>query len=538
MSWWRPSRSRDSLALPRWRPHGLLAKFLLILTPVFFVLAVPGIGYLVHVGLRVDQEVLAARVGNQAARAAAALARHDTRNNPRLAQDLLAPLAADRAFVCAELRGAGGNLLVALPPVQGCPGRQDAIELVLPVREEDGSVLRVRFSDAELRAAERLQVSLALAVVGLAFLFAILSAVIGFRLIVGRPLRLLLAAIRHSTETGERRPVGLHSGDELGSVIRAFDEMLEHENDREMALARANTLLQASEAELKRLNEELEQRVHERTRDLEAVTLRAEAANRAKSEFLATMSHELRTPLNAIIGFSEIIKTETFGPVGSVKYRGYAEDIHQSGQHLLDLINDILDLSRVEAGEDELREEHLDIPTVIESVLRLVRQRAEKGGLQLEWELPDDLPLLYADERKVKQILINLMSNAIKFTDPGGKVRFTAWCRADSGFVFQIVDTGIGIAAKDIPKALSQFGQIDSDLDRKYEGTGLGLPLTKALAEMHGGCLTLQSEVGVGTTVTLRFPATRIVRSRHGDGGGPLVAARGRGRPGRNLSAR
>ena len=537
MSWWRPSRSRISLALPRWRPHGLLAKFLLILTPVFFVLAVPGIGYLVHVGLRVDQEVLAARVGNQAARAAAALARHDTRGNPRLAQDLLAPLAADRAFVCAELRDAGGNLLVALPPVQGCPGRQDAIELVLPVREEDGSVLRVRFSDAELRAAERLQVSLALSVVGLAFLFASLSAVIGFRLIVGRPLRLLLAAIQHSTETGERRPVGLHSGDELGSVIRAFDEMLEHENDREMALTRANTLLQTSEAELKQLNEELEQRVHERTRDLVAETLRAEGANRAKSEFLATMSHELRTPLNAIIGFSEIIKGETFGPVGSVKYRGYAEDIHQSGQHLLDLINDILDLSRVEAGEDELREEHLDIPPVIESVLRLVRQRAEKGDLQLEWELPDDLPLLYADARKVKQILINLMSNAIKFTDPGGKVRFTAWCRADSGFVFQIVDTGIGIAAKDIPKALSQFGQIDSDLDRKYEGTGLGLPLTKALTEMHGGCLTLQSEVGVGTTVTVRFPATRIVRSRHGDGGGPHAAARGRGRPGRNLSA-
>ena len=456
--------------------------------------------------------VLAARVGNQAAHAAAALARYDTRSNPRLAQDLLAPLAADQAFVCAELRGASGNLLVTLPPRQGCPGRQNAIELVLPVREEDRSVLRVRFSDAELRATERLQVSLAMSVVALAFLFAVLSAIVGFRLIVGRPLRLLLSAIQRATETGERRPVGLHSSDELGSIIRAFDEMLRRENDREMALTLANKRLQASEAKLKRLNEELEQRVYQRTRELEGETLRAEAANRAKSEFLTTMSHELRTPLNAIIGFSELIKGETFGPVGDVRYSDFAEDIHQSGHHLLDLINDILDLSRIEAGEHELREKNFDIRTVLRPVLRVVQQRAEKGGLQLELELPDDLPLLYADERKVRQILINLIFNAIKFTDPGGKVRITTWCRPDSGFVFQIIDTGIGIAVKDIPKALSQFGQIDSELGRKYEGTGLGLPLTKLLVELHGGSLNLHSQVGVGTTVTVQFPAERIVR--------------------------
>ena len=225
-----------SLNPPRWQPHSLLAKFLLIVTPLFFILAVPGIGYLVHVGLRVEQEVLAARVGNQAARAAAALARHDTLRNPRLAQDLLAPLAADPAFVCAELRGGDRNLLLALPPAQGCLDQQDVMELVLAVREEEGSLLRVRFSDKELRAAERLQVSLAVSVVALAFVFAFLPAVIGFRLIVDRPLRLLLAAIRNYTETGERRPVQYHSGDELGTVIRAFDEMLRHESDREQAL--------------------------------------------------------------------------------------------------------------------------------------------------------------------------------------------------------------------------------------------------------------------------------------------------------------
>jgi signal transduction histidine kinase len=238
------------------------------------------------------------------------------------------------------------------------------------------------------------------------------------------------------------------------------------------------------------------------------------AANRAKSEFLANMSHELRTPLNAIIGFSEIIGIETFGPIGSVKYRDYARDIHESGHHLLDLINDILDLSKVESGLDELCEEYTEVPKVIESVLKLVRQRAENADLELELDLSEDMPLLRADERKLKQILLNLLSNAIKFTNAGGTVTLKGWCRIESGYVFQVIDTGIGIALEDIPKALSQFGQVDSVLNRQHEGTGLGLPLTKSLVELHGGSLDLQSNVGVGTTVTVRFPAERVIHSQ------------------------
>ena len=239
----------------------------------------------------------------------------------------------------------------------------------------------------------------------------------------------------------------------------------------------------------------------------------ARAADRAKSEFLAAMSHELRTPLNAIIGFSEIIKNETFGPVGSPKYREYTHDINESGLHLLGLINDVLDLSKIESGTDELHEDKIEIPKIIRSAVKLVGQRAEQGGVKLELELADQLPVLRADERKLKQILVNLLSNAIKFTDAGGEVALWVWCRMDSGYVFQIIDTGIGIAPEDIPKALSRFGQVDADLNRQYEGTGLGLPLTKALVELHGGTLDLQSEVSVGTTVTVRFPAERIVAS-------------------------
>lgn len=244
--------------------------------------------------------------------------------------------------------------------------------------------------------------------------------------------------------------------------------------------------------------------------DLKIARDEAQAANRAKSHFLAAMSHELRTPLNAILGFSELIKGEAFGPVGNARYREYVEDIHSSGQHLLDLINDVLDLSKIESGETELYQEAIDIELLVRSAVRLVRQRAEKGRIELNVDLREGLPRLWADRRKVTQILVNLLSNAIKFTEPAGRVTLKARCREDGEFVFQVIDTGIGMAPADVPKALAQFTQVDSDLNRKFEGTGLGLPLTKAIAELHGGSLELRSELGVGTIATVRFPNRRI----------------------------
>ena len=232
----------------------------------------------------------------------------------------------------------------------------------------------------------------------------------------------------------------------------------------------------------------------------------AELANRAKSEFLANMSHELRTPLNAIIGFSEMIRNRVFGPVGSAKYVEYANHINESGEHLLELINDILDLSKIEAGKLDLDIEDVDVARVVRACIRLVGERARLGGLTLGHDLPDKNLVLRADERKLKQVLLNLLSNAIKFTPSGGSVTLRAEVTADGDTEIAVADTGIGIGPDDIDKALSPFGQVDSQLNRKYEGTGLGLPLTRALVELHGGTMDMMSEVGVGTTVRVVFP--------------------------------
>ena len=248
---------------------------------------------------------------------------------------------------------------------------------------------------------------------------------------------------------------------------------------------------------------------------------RAEMANRAKSEFLANMSHELRTPLNAIIGFSEIIKSGMLGPDSSEKNLEYANDIFESGQHLLDLINDILDISKIELGSEEPNDVDIVVPQLIDSVLVLMRERARGADIRIQCNFPGDLPMLRADERKLKQILINLMSNGIKFTHAGGQVTLDARSHPEAGYEFVVSDTGIGIAPEDIAKALQPFGQIDSDLSRKFSGTGLGLPLATELAEMHGGSLEIDSEPDVGTTITVRFPAERNVQMMHGEAVSP-----------------
>ncbi len=237
----------------------------------------------------------------------------------------------------------------------------------------------------------------------------------------------------------------------------------------------------------------------------------AEAANKTKSEILANMSHELRTPLNAIIGFSDIIQREAFGPVGERRYLDYARDIHDSGAHLLALINDILDVSKAEAGRIELLEGLVDVTELFDSCVRLILARADEARIAIEALAADRLPKLNADGLRLKQVLLNLLSNAIKFTPAGGRVTLAANMDDDERFVIRVSDTGIGMAPEDIPKALSPFGQLESTRARRYPGTGLGLPLSKALIELHGGELRIESEAGKGTSVIVTLPAARVL---------------------------
>ena len=237
----------------------------------------------------------------------------------------------------------------------------------------------------------------------------------------------------------------------------------------------------------------------------------AELASRSKTEFLANMSHELRTPLNAIIGFSQVMADELMGPIGSQRYAGYARDICSSAQHLLGIISDILDVSKLEAGKAELDEEEGEIASVVADVLQLVRERARALEIEIDVDMPADLPHLRVDVLKLKQVLLNLITNAVKFSHAGGRVllltRFT-----EEGVTLSVTDGGIGMDENEIATAVSRFGQVASAWSRKHPGTGLGLPLAIGLVELHGGKLSIESRKGVGTTVTVLLPMSRVIQ--------------------------
>jgi PAS domain S-box-containing protein len=271
--------------------------------------------------------------------------------------------------------------------------------------------------------------------------------------------------------------------------------------------------------------ENLETRIHERTEqlrgeieerkrieeDLIEASTRAESANQAKSEFLANMSHELRTPLNAIIGFSETLSQNIFGDLANDKQKEYIIDIHSSGIHLLDLINDILDVSAIEAGKLELHESDVDMKQIADEAILMVTPRAEKDGIKLQNLVAGNGLKLRADKRRLKQILVNLLSNAVKYTLEDTPVKITGGAGQNGGFIYKVEDSGVGMDEAEIATALEKFGQIQTTLGISREGTGLGLPLTHGLVEAHGGTLNLESKPGVGTTVTIEFPKERVV---------------------------
>ncbi len=267
---------------------------------------------------------------------------------------------------------------------------------------------------------------------------------------------------------------------------------------------------------------------------------RAEEASLAKSRFLATMSHELRTPLNAILGFSEVMKSELFGPHSVEAYREYSNDIHSSGEHLLMLINEILDLSRVEAGRYELKEEAVLLPGVIEDCRHLLTLRAKKRDVTLNEIVEPDMPRIWADERAVRQIALNLLTNAIKFTPQGGQVTVKVGWTITGGQYFAIKDNGPGIPEEEIPVIMSSFGRGSMAQKNADEGTGLGLPIVKGLVELHGGTFTLRSKLREGTEVIVVFPPERVMNALpqlDSEAAAPVQPAKAPGRRGASRSA-
>ncbi|MEM7222063.1 MAG: CHASE domain-containing protein [Pseudomonadota bacterium] len=272
----------------------------------------------------------------------------------------------------------------------------------------------------------------------------------------------------------------------------------------------------ARTAELSEANLALEQEVQERRRvedELRSAKERAEVANRAKSDFLAMMGHELRTPLNSVIGFAEVLTGEALGPLGDPRYREYAGDIQRSGQDLLGIINDILQLTKIETNQFELREEPLRLPTLIEKVLASLEDRLRDTDLTIKVDADENLPQLHADREAVKQMIANLLSNAIKFTPAGGHVDVSIAMEQEGNMALQVRDSGIGIAKENLGRVLQPFTQVDQSLSRQYEGAGLGLPLTSKLAELHGGWIEIESVLGQGTTIRVIFPKTRTLEA-------------------------
>ncbi len=471
------ARSRLRALLP---VTSLQAKLALVVVPVMLLALLVLLGLLMRTTSQDGERALQARAAVMADVQVQALSQPVWELNASQIVRLVNTLRNDRDVVGARLLDELGRQLHAFGVVD-LPG---ALVINRPVphpvagSEVALGQLTIALSRQSLDESLRLQLTAAATAIGLGAILMIGIVFLALQQFVFRPLALLLQAIER-TERRDWQTVEWTSRDQLGQVIGAFNRMI-------------NTL---------RSNE----------RELREAMHTAEAASRAKDEFLASVSHELRTPLNAILGFSEVLKNQMFGALGSDRYQTYAADIHASGAHLLNMINDILDLSKVAAGKFELVERPFDLSHTIETCVQLLREKADQGNLSLTTEIQPRLPRLFADELRLKQIIINLLSNAIKFTPPEGQVWIAARHTPDGHLDIVVGDTGVGMNPGDLPRAFSAFGQVENVMNRTHQGSGLGLPLVKALADLHQAQLSVDTAAGVGTVITVSFGPERVV---------------------------
>ncbi|GEM_PF-4917355 len=346
--------------------------------------------------------------------------------------------------------------------------------------------------------------------IGLISLFVTIATMLVLRgLVLDRLVRLaqnIEVAARTPERADENRtPPGRR--DELGDLASNVNSLL-------LSVSAALAAVREREEKLVLLNRTLEQRVDERTAELSEAKVAAEAASTAKSVFLTNMSHELRTPLNAIIGFAQILGADDPAPSDHHRNKGYARDILHSGEHLLSLINDILDISRIEADRFDLNEEEVGLATIVEDAVRLLRHRADQKDLTLDVLPFEGIDTVVVDRRLLKQSTLNLMANAVNFTPQGGQIVVEIRESSAGGIGICVMDTGIGIAEEAIETVFEPFGQVSDVMTRNHQGTGLGLPLTRRFMELHGGTLDLVSTLGAGTTVTAWLPPSRRMHRR------------------------
>ena len=372
-----------------------------------------------------------------------------------------------------------------------------------PIRYDAGADLQeagrleLVMTDAGIRASARSRTLVLIAFAILLSVAIVFAAQAAFDLVIGRPLKELQKAIDSTRLGAPREEVQWSGADEVARVIEAFNRMQRRHTAYENALDEARI--------------DLEQRVEERTVELKRARDEARAANRAKSAFLANMSHELRTPLNAIIGFAEVLKNQKFGPLGDERYSSYAEIVRTSGTHLLDLINDLLDLSRAEAGGLIPADSTLAVDAQIRRAIDMSRTEIDASGLTVRVAVDADVPPLRADARLILQLLSNLITNAVKFTRSDGTITIGAAVDDRRSVSLFVADTGIGIPEDQIDKVLEPFTQLDTRLHREHRGAGLGLPLCRAIAQAHGGQILIESTFGEGTRVTVILPPWRAL---------------------------
>ncbi|QDO97807.1 HAMP domain-containing histidine kinase [Ferrovibrio terrae] len=378
-----------------------------------------------------------------------------------------------------------GTVAVALPPVHSS------------MRCED---VDLRFqSDPDLAALAVVQDARPVGLINRYDLITQLSRDYGRALYAKKPVSALMdrAPLIVDASISVDRLESLIADEHQSALLRGF---IVTRNSRYYGVGTALSLLQLGMARSERRN-----------RALDRARQQAEEASLSKTRFLANMSHELRTPLNAIIGFAEVIQKQLLGPMGNARYAEYVDDILSSGQHLLSLINNILDMSKIESGSWRIQPEMTDPVEIMEASLRTFRERAEGRGVFMTMTVDARLFEGFVDRQALRQILLNLISNAVKFTPAGGRIEVGAAPLQDGAFGIWVTDTGIGIAPEHIPVVLAPFGQVENDLTRQYEGTGLGLPLVKSLVEMHGGRFAIQSTPGEGTTIRAEFPPPPIL---------------------------